>query len=67
MEFLSDLFTTGNEYADVAIGAVGVASAWVASKLEWWKTQSKPMKVATAVGAFITVALVLSFIGKVFG
>lgn len=62
MEILTEIITTGNGYLDACIAAVSAATAWLAVKFDWWKGQSKPVRVATAVGAFLTVALALSLI-----
>ena len=62
METLTEIFTTGNGYLDAAIAAVSAATAWLAAKLDWWKDQSKPVRVAVAVSAFLAIALALSLI-----
>ncbi len=62
MENLTDMITTGNGYLDAGIAAASAAGAWLAAKFDWWKEQSKPVKVAVAVGAFLAVALALSLI-----
>ncbi|MEO9874094.1 MAG: hypothetical protein ABJM26_05390 [Anderseniella sp.] len=62
MENLTDMITTGNGFLDAVIAAVSAAGAWLVAKLDWWKSQSKLIRVATAVGAFLAVALALSLI-----
>ena len=62
MESLTDMITTGNGYLDAGIAAASAAGAWLAAKADWWKAQSKPVRVAVAVGAFLAVALALSLI-----
>ncbi len=62
MENLTEIITTGNGYLDAGIAAVSAASAWLAAKLDWWKGQSKPVRVTAAVGMFLAVALALSLI-----
>jgi hypothetical protein len=62
MENLTDMITTGNGYLDAGIATVSAAGAWLAAKFDWWKDQSKPLRVAVAVGAFLAVALALSLI-----
>ena len=47
----------------VAAGAI----AWLTDKLNWWKNiESKPMKVAVMVGAFLVVVIALSIITRIF-
>ena len=60
MESLTDIITTGNGYLDAGIAAASAAGAWLAAKFDWWKAQSKPVKVAVAVAAFLAGALALS-------
>ena len=62
MENISDVIGSGKELVGGAVAAAGIAGAWLASKLEWWKSQSKGVKVATAVGAFLAIAITLSLI-----
>lgn len=62
MENLNDMITTGNGYLDAGIAAASAAGAWLAATFDWWKEQSKPVKVAVAVGVFVAVALALSLI-----
>ena len=62
MENLTEIITTGNGYLDAGIAGVSAAATWLAVKFDWWKDQSKPIKVAVAVGAFLAVALALSLI-----
>jgi len=62
METLTEIITTGNGYLDAAIAAVSAVTAWLAAKFDWWKDQSKPARVAMAVGAFLAIALALSLI-----
>jgi hypothetical protein len=60
METLTEIITTGNGYLDAGIAAASAAAAWLAVKFDWWKDQSKPVRVVVAVGAFLAVALALS-------
>ena len=53
-------------YVDAVVGGVAVAAAWVTSKFEWVKTQPKWVKVAVAVGTFLTIVLTLSAIQALF-
>jgi len=62
MDNLTDMITTGNGYLDAGIAGVSAAGVWLAAKFDWWKDQSKPLRVAVAVGAFLAVALALSLI-----
>lgn len=62
MENLTEIITTGNGYLDAGIAAASATGAWLAAKFDWWKEQSKPVRVAVAVGAFLAVALALSLI-----
>lgn len=62
MENLTEIITTGNSYLDAGIAAVSAAAAWLTARFDWWKGQSKPVRVAVAVGMFLAVALALSLI-----
>lgn len=62
MENLTEVVTTGNGYLDAGVAAVSAAAGWLTAKLNWWKSQSKPVRVMLAVGAFLAVALALSLI-----
>ena len=62
MENLTEIITTGNSYLDAGIAAVSAATAWLAAKFDWWKDQSKPVRAAVAVGAFLAAAFALSLI-----
>jgi hypothetical protein len=62
METLTEIITTGNGYLDAGIAVASSTTAWLAMKFDWWKDQSKPVRVAVAVGAFLAVALALSLI-----
>ncbi len=62
MEHLTEFVTTGNGYLDAGMAAVSAAAAWLIAKFNWWKDQSKPVRVVVAVGAFLAVALALSLI-----
>jgi len=62
MENLTDMITTGNGFLDAVIAAASAAGVWLVAKFDWWKSQSKLVRIATAVGAFLAVALALSLI-----
>lgn len=62
MENLTEIITTGNGYLDAGIAGTSAAAVWLAAKFDWWKDQSKSVKVAVAIGAFLAVALALSLI-----
>ncbi len=62
MENLTETIAAGNGYLDAAVAAVSAAAAWLTAKFNWWKRQSKPVRVALAVGTFLTVALTLSLV-----
>ena len=62
MENLTEIITPGNGYLDGGIAAASAAGTWFAAKIDWWKDQSKPVRVAVAVGVFLAVVLALSLI-----
>ena len=62
MENLTEIITTGNGYLDGGIAAASAAGAWLVAKIDWWKDQSKPVRGAVAVGAFLAVVVALSLI-----
>ncbi len=62
MENISDIVTTGHGYMDAGLAMVSVAAAWLAAKVDWWKAQSKPLRIAVAVSIFLLVAVTLSLI-----
>ena len=63
---MEDLAGNVGETVDVVVGGVSAGVAVVVSKLDWWKRQSKGMRIATAVGAFLAVAIVLSLVTRIF-
>lgn len=62
MENITEIIATGNSYLNAGIAAASAAGAWLTAKLDWWKDQPKPVRVAVAVGAFLALALTLSVI-----
>lgn len=62
MDNITDLITTGNGYVDAGVAAGTVALTWLTARFAWWKAQSKGVKVLTAVGLFLAVAITLSLI-----
>ncbi len=62
MENLTEIITTGNSYLDAGVAAVSSAAAWLTTKFDWWKSQTKPIRVAVAVGTFVAVALALTLV-----
>lgn len=66
MDNITDLISTGSGYLDAAIAAASATIAWLAAKFDWWKLQSKPVKVGVAVGVFLVVAFTLSLVTAIF-
>ncbi len=66
MDNITEIISTGHGYVDAAIAGVSAAAsaavAWLAAKFDWWKRQTKPVRVAVAVGTFMVVALTLSVV-----
>lgn len=53
--------------AEIAIGALAAAGAWLLGRLVWWKAiPNKFIKAAIAVGLFLAVAISLSLITALF-
>jgi hypothetical protein len=67
MENLTDFIGSASDKIDVVVGGFAAVAAWGASKLEWWKAQSKLVKALTFVGIFVAAALVLSALQGLFG
>ncbi len=66
MDTITDIISTGHGYLDAGIAAASATIAWLAAKFDWWKRQSKPERVAFAVGTFLVVAFALSLVTALF-
>ena len=66
MDTITDIISTGHGYLDTGIVAASAAMAWLAAKFDWWKRQSKPVRVVVAVGTFLVVAFALSLVTALF-
>ena len=62
MQHFTELLTTGSGYLDAAIAFLSAAATWLFAIIDWWKAQSKHIKLVVAVAVFLGVAIVLSLI-----
>ena len=64
---MEDLIPDVGDKVEVAIGAASAGAAFLADRLDWWKNHpNKLVRVGVAVGVFVSVALVLSLVNKIF-
>ena len=60
---MEDLLSDVGNKAELVIGAGSTAVTWIVTKMAAWKAiESKPLKIAIAVGLFLAVAVTLSLI-----
>ena len=62
MDTVTDIISTGHGYLDAGIAAASATIAWLAARLDWWKRQSKPVRVVVAIATFLVVAFTLSLV-----
>ena len=63
---MEDLLGDVGGKVDTVVGGLSAVGAALLARLEWWRKQSKPVRVLTAVGAFLALAIVLSTITRLF-
>ena len=59
---MEDLLNDVGGWWAAFIAVVAGVLTWLGARLAWWKQQTKPVRIAVAVGGFLLIAFTLSLI-----